>query len=377
MIVYVYRFIFSTEFRIAFVLEVETARIHHIPLGAQFFCLYELFGINYAINIASFGAQSCIEWRETTLDAVNAPENFQSLRTLIKQIRAGAAPIRLGVASTRALQHMVDNPASTAVSTMTSIAHNNRVNPSTLTRLAYALGFEKFTDLQALFREYIEENAHFYTHRVNRLISLPRSGSDSDADSVFDRVIREEAENILSLLSTTHQSPLEAIVEKLSTARKVRFYGRRQFYSLAVFYSYCLGLIRERVDIMQDDIHGLSHSLTYMNKSDLLVILGCEPYTKSTVDACRVAHKHDIPFISITDTTASPLTRNALHYLLIPIESHFFSNSMAAAFTQAEALLAMAARKMGQSTLETLKRREKIIEEFGISISNAHDPELL
>lgn len=313
------------------------------------------------------GAQSCRTNGGISLNTATTPEDYQALKALLEQIRSGTAPVRLGNASTRTLQHMVDNPARTAVSTMTSIAQATQVNPSTLTRLAYALGFRKFTGLQALFRDYIEANAHFYTQRINRLIQLP--SRDNAGESIFNRVLREEAENIIALVSAESETVLNAIVDKLATARKVRFYGRRQFYSLAAFYCYCLGLIRENVDTMQDELHGLSHSLTYMDESDLLVILGCEPYTRSTVDACRVARKHAIPYISITDSASSPLTREALYYLRIPIESHFYSNSMAAAFAQAEALLAMVALKMGERTLATLQRREEMIEEFGINVS--------
>jgi len=294
------------------------------------------------------------------------PSTFNQLRKLVVQIETGATIFHLGPTSIKTLKYMIDNPAYTAVSTMTSIANVNEVNPSTLTRLAYALGFDKFSKFQRLFRDYVEENAHFYTARASRLIQTPQINHQNT--SLFDTVINEEAKNILSLIDGSQSTTYENIVELLVTARKVRFYGRRQFFSLAVFCAYCLGLIRERVDIMQDDVHGLSHSLTFMNDKDLIVVMGCAPYTKATVDTCRIAHKHHIPIVAITDSLDSPLTMHARHHLLIPTESHFYSNSMAAAFAMAEGLLAMVAQNMGKSTLETLKKREQIIEEFGISL---------
>lgn len=296
------------------------------------------------------------------------PENFIELKQLVFELENGSTSTHLGSASIRALKYMVDNPAYTAVSTMTAIARANNVNPSTLTRLAYTLGFDKFSKFQRLFRGYVEENAHFYTARATRLVQLPPL--DMQRDSVFNTVIKEEAKNIVSLLTSEQSEMHENIVERLVRARKVRFYGRRQFFSLAVFYSYCLGLIRERVDIMQDDVHGTSHSLAFMNEKDLMVVLGCAPYTKATVDTCRIAHAHQIPIIAITDSHQSPLTRYAQHHLVVPIESHFYSNSMAAAFAMAEGLMATAAQKMGKSTLNTLKKREQIIEEFGITLSH-------
>ncbi len=296
----------------------------------------------------------------------STPDTFNELRKLLVQIETGSASFRLGAASIETLKYMVENPAYTAVSTMTNIAKMNEVNPSTLTRLAYTLGYDKFSNFQRLFRDYVEENAHFYTTRANRLIHPPTV--EPRNDTIFNTVVKEEAKNIVSLSTDEQVEAHQAIVNLLVNARKVRFYGRRQFFSLAVFYSYCLGLIRERVDIMQDDVHGLSHSLTFMNEKDLVVVLGCAPYTKATVDTCRIANRHNIPIVSITDTHDSPLTRYALHHLIIPIESHFYSNSMAAAFAMAEGLLAMAAQKMGKSTLETLKKREQMIKEFGINL---------
>lgn len=302
-----------------------------------------------------------------------SPATFKELKKQLFQIDAKSSSVRLGAASVKTLKYMIENPANTAVSTMTSIAKANNVNPSTLTRLAYTLGYDKFSAFQQVFRNYVEEHAHFYTMRANRLIHLP--SIDPQSDSIFNIVVQEEAKNIVSLADSKQTKTHQKIVDLFINARKVRFYGRRQFFSLATFYSYCLGLIRERVDMMQDDVHGISHSLTFMDESDLVVVLGCAPYTKATVDTCRIANMHNIPIVSITDTPDSPLIRYARHHLLIPIESHFYSNSMAAAFAMAEALLAMAAQQMGESTLATLKKREQIIEEFGVNLPhNTQDP---
>ncbi len=109
-----------------------------------------------------------------------------------------------------------------------------------------------------------------------------------------------------------------------------------------------------------------------MTKADLLVVMGCAPYTKATVDACRIAHKRNIAIIAITDSPNSPLTQYAQQQLLIPTESDYYSNSMAASFALAEALLAMTAQEMGQSAVNNLKVREQLIEEFGISIDHAN-----
>lgn len=296
----------------------------------------------------------------------STPTTLRELSSLLMLVKTNSSRLRLGASSKQILQYMLDNPAYTAVTTMTRIAKKNHINPSTLTRLAHNLGFDKFSDFQQLFKTYFEENAHFYTRRANRLLdTAPKLNQSRE---LFETVINEEVGNLRSLTLLKDTETNQAIVNLFVKARKIRFYGRRQFFSLATFYAYCLGLIRERVDIMQDDVHGASHSLAFMNKKDLLVVLSCEPYTKATVDSCRIANKLDIPVIAFTDHPSSPLAQHARHHLIMPTETHFYSNSMAAAFSMAEALLAMTARQMGDSTLKTLKKREQIIEQFGITL---------
>ena len=98
-------------------------------------------------------------------------------------------------------------------------------------------------------------------------------------------------------------------------------------------------------------------------------VMGCDPYTRATVDACKIAQQHQIPIIAITDSPASPLAQYATHHLIVPTEGHFYSNNMAASFVLAEGLLAMVAQRMGQEAVSNLKNREKLNREFGTSVS--------
>ncbi len=295
------------------------------------------------------------------------PETLDELRELLIDLESGISTVRLGNTSIKTLKNMLISPANTAVTTMSNIAAANGVNPSTLTRLAYALGYEKFSQLHKLFRNQVENDAHYYTNKVTQLISNDTQLEQSD--EVFDGIVRQETHNVASLSANISRRACQEVVTLMIAARKIRFHGRRQFYCLAAFYSYCLGLIREHVDILQDDVHGISHSLNYMDERDLLVVMGCAPHTKATVDACKIAQSQDIQIVAITDSANSPLAHFASQHLIIPTESQFYSNSMSAAFTLAEATLTMAAQQMGETALDTLKKRESMIEQFGIGLS--------
>ena len=297
--------------------------------------------------------------------AILTPKTFDELRELLIALEHGDSSLRLGNATVKTLKNMLSSPANTAISTMSNIAKANDVNPSTLTRMAHTLGYKKFSHLQKIFKDHFEGGTHFYTDKVNKLIS----GKQDKHIPIFDDIVLRETDNVASLSTNISRHANQEVVNLLIQARKVRFYGRRQFYSLAAFYSYCLGLIREHVDILQDDVHGISHSLNFMDKRDLVVVMGCAPHTKATVDACEIAKSQGIPIVAITDSPTSPLAQYAIQHLIIPTESQFYSNSMAAAFTLAEITLTMVAQQMGKGALETLAKREEMIQEFGISVA--------
>ncbi len=296
------------------------------------------------------------------------PQTLDDLRELLISVDQGSSSLRLGNATTKTLKNMLSSPANTAISTMSSIAAANAVNPSTLTRMAHTLGYRKFSELHKLFKDHFEAGSRFYSDKVNKLIESERQANKPS--QIFDQVVSKEKDNVASLNANISRQACQEVVDLLINARKVRFHGRRQFYCLAAFYSYCLGLIREHVDILQDDVHGISHSLTFMDKQDLLVVMGCAPHTMATVDACRIAKSQGIPIVAITDSPISPLAQFAVQHLIIPTESQFYSNSMAAAFTLAEVTLTMAAQQMGSVALDTLGRREHMIQEFGISVQS-------
>lgn len=297
------------------------------------------------------------------------PQTLAELRQLTTDIENRHSLIRLGGTALVTLKSMLNEPANTAVSTITSLAAAHDINPSTLTRLAQNLGYQKFSNLQKVFRDHVEGNAHFYTRRVDRLLDEAEHRAPSDSDHLFNDIVEEEIANIASLTANLNPQAAQRIILLFARARKIRFHGRRQFYSLACFYVYTLGLIRDNVGTLQNEVDGISYSLTYMDERDLLVVLGCAPYTKATADACKVAQSKNIPVIAITDSPNSPLAQFASEILLIPTESHFYSNSMAASFVMAEGLLALTARKLGAQAIENLKKREQIIEEFGITLN--------
>src|SRR5690606_30222236 len=151
----------------------------------------------------------------------------------------------------------------------------------------------------------------------------------------------------------------------LREAREVRIHGLRQFYSLATFFSYGLGLIRDRVSILGEAGHGVAHSLSQLTGDDLLVVLGCNPYTRATVDASLVAASSGILGIAVCDAGVSTLAATAAGAFVVPSAGDFYVYRDAACLAVLEGILTLVARELGDMARDTLRSRERLFPTLG------------
>ena len=240
------------------------------------------------------------------------------------------------------------------------------MNASTLTRLAKRLGYSGFSEFQWVFRRHLTEYSEYYNERVGKLAEAEDISVEGLA--LINQIANEESVNISNLIKNIDPIALEQSATMLAGSQCVRIHGLRQYYSVACFISYCLGMIRDQVGVLGDSGHGIAHALAQLKEQDLLVVLGTSPYTRATIDTCRIAASHGIKVIAITDSYASPLASSAQQVFIAPTRGTFFSNSTTGCIILAEGLLAMVARKLGDSAISALKHQELLIDELGVAL---------
>ncbi|MQM37446.1 HTH-type transcriptional regulator MurR [wastewater metagenome] len=293
-----------------------------------------------------------------TPPAGDAPVTLEALQAVLADVEAGGEAHRLGRRAAAVLADMVAAPRQAAVYSITELASAFGVHPSTLTRLAKALGYRGFAEFQAVFRRHVAQTGHFYSGQVSRLRDV--SGRQHETLEVLSRVAREERGNIQGMLNNLDVAGLEEAVAALVGATRVHVLGMRQSYPLASFFSYGLGMLKSDVTTLNPE-HGLAHGLAQMRDGDVLVAIGFAPYTRATVTAAGLARQGGTGVIAITDSYASPLAAQARHTFVAPATGLFFSNSMGAALILIEGLLALVARALGDDALTALQARERLI----------------
>jgi DNA-binding MurR/RpiR family transcriptional regulator len=295
------------------------------------------------------------------------PQSLDQLRGLLAKAKTQGSPARLGARAQRTLAGLIDSPRQTAVYPISKLAGVVGVSASTLTRLAKRLGYGGFAELQGVFRRHIAEDRDFYSERAGRLLESDQALRKSI--SLMAQVAEEETTNILTMLKNIDVQALEQAAGRLATAPRVRTHGLRQFFSIACFISYGLGMVRSDVGVLGEPGHGVAHALAQLQAEDVLVVLGSAPYTRATVEACRIAAAHGLHIVAVTDSYGSPLAACANEIFITPTGGTFFSNSMAASLILAEGLLALVARQLGGKALEALRDREVLIDELGVALS--------
>jgi len=64
--------------------------------------------------------------------------------------------------------------------------------------------------------------------------------------------------------------------------------------------------------------------LTYASKDDVLIAITCKPYRSEVVEAVRIAKSQGLTIVSISDSPASPIIREADHGFLVATDTPQF-----------------------------------------------------
>jgi DNA-binding MurR/RpiR family transcriptional regulator len=293
------------------------------------------------------------------------PATLQDLREHLDAAVSGRGDARIGRRSAQVLEGMLAAPRQAAVFSISELGAAFGVHPSTLTRLAKALGFRGFSDFQSVFRRHVAGTGHFYSEQASQLRAV--SGAQRDSLALFSRIARDERGNVQGMLDSLDAATVEAVAQRLATAQRVRVLGLRQSHSLASYLSYGLGMLRDDVSELSPE-HGLAHGLGQLRGDDVLVVLGFAPYTRLTVTAARMAHELGVPVVAVTDGFASPLAGYAAHTFVSPTGGHFFSNSLAGVLVLLEGLMSVVAWQLGDSALRALEAREALISAMDVEL---------
>lgn len=268
-----------------------------------------------------------------------APQDYEELIRIIHQRYDGMSKSYQQIAV-----YLTQNPNDVAVMSLNAIANTCGIHPSSFVRFAQTLGYNGFKSLQALFQKRLSTAAPGFEARVKALESELSSHRNGGGTFLHDLVLRDIT-SLEQLLSDISAESIDQAVTMMEAADTIYLIGQLRSAPIVELLRYILTMLGKRV-VLLDASGGLStHMAKVIRPSDLLFAVSFKFYATEVVNVVEGAAASGVPIVAISDSTLSPLAKNATVLFAVPEHNYSFSRSLAAPMCLAQALtVALAAR---------------------------------
>ncbi|WP_434774438.1 MurR/RpiR family transcriptional regulator [Pseudomonas oryzihabitans] len=210
-----------------------------------------------------------------------------------------------------AARFLIDNPHEIALSTVAELGKRSNIAPAAYIRLAQALGFAGFKDLQRLFRAPLQQAADTHSERIRHYGGEKLLDDPSDVGAILREFSQANIVSLEHLAEGDQQANIEAAIAHLQVARTTFVIGLRRAFPVAAYLSYALSRVGRRAVQISGGGGTLPEQVSAIAHDDLLIAVSFPPYAKDTVEACRKAREAGVTLVAITDTVLSPIGKMA------------------------------------------------------------------
>ncbi|HEX2888563.1 MurR/RpiR family transcriptional regulator [Vineibacter terrae] len=250
---------------------------------------------------------------------------------------------------------MLDHPDDVALLSMRGQAERAGVPPATMTRLAQRLGFEGYEHVRDLYAQAVRQRAIGFADKGGALVARGRADGEG---GVLGDMLAMAAGNVQRLGDGEVLAQVRAAARALGGARRLFALGLRSSFSVAFHFHYVASFIGTDCRLIDGAGSTGPDALRSAGASDALLAISVKPYVRATLDLVRHAATHGLQIVALTDSTASPLARQAQAVIVVPTDSPSFFHTMLPAFAVVELLAALLATQRGEAALDAIAATE-------------------
>ncbi|RZI78116.1 MAG: MurR/RpiR family transcriptional regulator [Variovorax sp.] len=234
------------------------------------------------------------------------PSEFDALKRLIAE-RFEQLPARLQLAA----RYLIDHPNEAAVETIKTLSTAARLQPSGLVRLAQALGYKGFSEMQAVFRSALLAQTQSYGERMRAQRQSPQDTATGGPEDLLRVLCDGSIQSLQSLRDANDSGALQSAIGLLAAARSIHVLGLRRAWPIATYLVYLLSRAQRMVRLLGGMGGMLPDELRTLTPADLLVAISFQPFHPDTLAAVEQAKARGIPVLVLSDSSLSSLARNA------------------------------------------------------------------
>ena len=265
------------------------------------------------------------------------PGSYEELRAVLSS-GTTRLPKRLRQVAIFLWQH----PAAVALGTVTSVAAQAGVQPSTLVRFAQAFGYSGFSDLQEVFK------AHVADAGAAGPQGRWEGASQAEAARLVEGFIAASAASLAHVRERLDLARFEEMARALANAELIYIVGSKRAFALVSYISLALANLGVR-NIGIDNVGSTAfEQLRGATPSDALLSISFTPYNSITPELAASAAEIGVPILSLTDSAFSPLAPISQAYIEVVEESFSGFKSLSATMAVAMALVLRIAQLRGE-----------------------------
>jgi DNA-binding MurR/RpiR family transcriptional regulator len=273
------------------------------------------------------------------------PQTLDELRAAIVEHQD-----RLTARMRDAAYYLNEHPHDVALNTVAALAKRSGIPSSAFIRMAQALGFGGFSDLQRLFKAPLERAGQTsFKERIRHYRGEQLLDDPTDVGAIL---VAFSQANIVSLEHLAEGQQVEALeksITLLQQARTTFVIGMRRSFPMASYLSYALSRVGRRAVQITGLGGSLREQVGALHTDDVLIAVSFPPYAQETIDACQQAVAAGTPIVAITDSILSPIGQRASVMIEVNDAELLGFRSLTAAFCVAQTLAMGLAFRDGQS----------------------------
>ena len=252
--------------------------------------------------------------------------------------------------------YILEHPSEVATLSMRQLAARAEVPPSTMNRLAKALGFRTYDEFRALFRDSINDQATGYSLQAGQVQVIAREDKfDHDLNAFQQAALT----NIHTLFDHIDRTALERAVQALTDASSVLVIGLLTSESSANYLHHVAATGFHNWHLLVPKSAEYFQLLGALGPGDVVVCIAVEPCAAESIKVARRAREAGARVIGITDRRTSPLAASADDILLISVHSPNVFPSHVGATALVELLVGMIAARDERSVAENVENAER------------------
>ena len=232
------------------------------------------------------------------------PRTYEELRALLS-----SATVRLPRQLREVASYIARNPSDFAVGNTVEISRRAGVQPSTLVRFAQALGFQGFSELQDLFKDYVKMNWPEARGRADALAEAV--AADNPDLRMVAGVVRTAIASLSRMPDEIDLRAFDAIASGMAGADTIHLVGSKRAFPVTLYMAIALSQLGIRNNLV-DNVGSLGfEQLSFASAADAVLAVSFSPYNSITPTLAARAAQAGAAVFAITDTMASPLVLTA------------------------------------------------------------------